>query len=583
MRMHLHLFAAAIAISTICSFSAFARGEDLAAQTRATLQGVDAWLGKGPNSDGWDKYLNLAGLRTELAKGDQGDRAVVGTIVKQLNSGATGLELAPFAKLRDAVGRWADELAIVQAPNLVDAVRGAAGSFQPITAADVSASKTALQAAVAKLDAVLKGANGAAWKQFLHLDELQAQLIAEKPNAEILAAIYEKFTADQVGLEMPVFANVADALLRYENNVQGRVDGLQSQFVERLKALAESLSQFDQDRSPDNAVAVGSQLGWLEDMRQTAALRRAVRNKYSQPNLHVAASARLVGAGVRQQLDEVAPVHDLIMGTDIHGKGHTVGTVTAELVPSEDHAMFDTMLAGTVRSKTTGYNGPATIYSTGATAIAGRKRIVLDELGFASYPASATANTATTITGIGGRNLVQRVAWKRVGKQKSEAEQIAADHASMRVRERMDQQVGEQLSQAQGDYLRKVRDPLVRRREFPSLKFRTTKELLFVTGLAANRNQLAAAVAPPEVTVENDLAVRVHESMINNLTAAIFSGHTLTEEEMQKRVIDMRGELPDSLKSEPDKDPWSITFARSQPVTVKFNDALIEITIRGDR
>lgn len=584
MRPQIRFLATAIAISIACLSSAQARAEDSSGMVRAALVELESWLGSGPNAQAWAKYLQLEALAAELEKGDKADRATVLAVEEKLNSGAKGLELERFVKLRDAVARWADELEFIQAPSLSAAALGAEGQFRPITDADVSASKAALEAAAAKLDRYLSGDNGAAWKKYLGWKELQDQLKAETPDIAALAAVYRKFTADEVGLEMPVFANVADALARYVNDLDGHSGDLRQRFADHLKGLAAALDKYGEDPSNENAVAVGDALGWLEDMRQVPALVRVVRDRYSRPNLHVAASAWLVGAGIFQQLDEVGPVRDYILGTEIYGNGRTVGDVTAELVPNDQRAMFDTMLSGVVRTRTTGYNGPATIYTNGATAVRGRKRIVFDEMGFASYPATATANTSSRVTGIGGGGLVQRVAWRRVGEQKSQAERIAADHAADRVRERMNKQVGEQLSQAQGDYLRKVRNPLLRLRELPSLRFRTTKELLLGAVLAANRKQIAASSPPPDVTVENDLAVQIHESMINNLAAALLSGHKLTEEELQQRVIDLRGELPDSLKSEEDRDPWSITFASEEPpVTVKFDDDLIEITIRGQR
>ena len=89
--------------------------------------------------------------------------------------------------------------------------------------------------------------------------------------------------------------------------------------------------------------------------------------------------------------------------------------------------------------------------------------------------------------------------------------------------------------------------------------------------------------APPSVIDDHDIALRLHESAINNLADAMLSGVTLKEKEVQDQVIEWRGELPESLKSEQDKDPWSITFAKSHPVTVKFSDEGVQITVRGHR
>ncbi len=573
-------FTAIALISCVSPAHAAAQPDDA---VRSALASLDAWLGTGATADGWSSFLRLPTLREELAKGDQADVAALQTVEKQLRSDTPGLELPRFVALREALENWTDELTIRQAPSLGQAALASEANFRPITAADVAASKAELVSASEKLDAYLTGSNGAAWKKYLQWPDLEAQLQTATPDLEVLAAIYRRLTADQVGLELPVFANTADAIERYVNDLASRNESLRDQFAEQLQGLSTALDDYAKEPNEDLAIAIGSRLGWLESRRQVPTLIRVIRAQLSRPNLQVVASERLVGAGIEQPVDEVTPVRDYILGTSIRGNGHLVGKVTLELVPSDEGAMLDTMLNGVVSSRTVGQNGPATIYSTGATAIAGRKRIVINDRGFASYPATAAARTNTQVTGIGGSGMVQRVASRRVGEQKSQGERIAADHASARVRLRMDQQINAQMAEAHANFQSKVRNPLLRRRELPDMKFRTTRENLLLDVLAANRNQLAAPVAPPAIEGENDLAVQVHESMINNLAASLLGGVTLEEEELQKRVVEMRGSLPESLQSDEERDPWSITFARNQPVSVKFGENALQITIRGQR
>jgi len=571
---------AIVLISCVSSAHAAAQPDDA---VRSALANVDAWLGTGATADGWSSFLKLPTLREELAKGDQADVAAIQTVEKQLQSDTPGLERPRFVALREALENWRDELTIRQASSLGQAALASEANFRPITAADVAAAKAELVSASGKLDAYLSGSNGAAWKKYLQWPDLEAQLEAETPDLKVLAAIHRRLTADQVGLELPVFANTADAIERYVNDLASQNESLRDQFVEQVQGLSTSLDEYAKEPSEDSAIAIGSRLGWLESRRQVPTLIRVIRAQLSRPNLQVVASERLVGAGIEQPVDEVTPVRDYILGTSIRGNGHLVGKVTLELVPNNDSAMLDTMLQGVVSSRTVGQNGPATIYSNGSTAIAGRKRIVINDQGFASYPATAAARTNTQVTGIGGSGMVQRVASRRVGEQKSQGERIAADHASDRVRLRMDQQINEQMAEAHANFHSKVRNPLLRRRELPDMKFRTTSENLLLDVLAANRNQLAAPGTPPAIEGENDLAVQVHESMINNLAASLLGGVTLVEEELQKRVVEMRGSLPESLKSDEERDPWSITFARNQPVSVKFGENALQITIRGQR
>jgi hypothetical protein len=583
-------FAFALALGVVCLSSFEVRAEVSVAPVQAALGGLESWLGDGANGKTWSAYLNLPSLHAELAKGDKADPAVIAAVQKKLDSGAAGLELGPFAKLRDALAQWSAELAIASAPGLPEATLQAEAAFRPISDADLAADKTALEAAVAKLDRYLKsgGANGAAWREYLRWQDLDAQLKTDKPEVDTLKSVSQRFAADQVGLELPVFAGVAAPLERYVNDLTANKEDLKTQYATQLKTLSDELKQYAAGQNDELALGLGGRLGWLESMRQATPLVNAIRKRYSQPNLHVRASHRLVGAGIARPVDEVTPVNDVILGTNITGIGRTVGKVDLKLVPATDKATLDTVLSGKVHSRTVGRNGPATIHSNGITEIEGRKRIVIDERGLASYPATATAKTTTTITGIAagrsGSGMVQRIATKKVYEAKPEAEQVGSQHAAARVKRRVEEEAAVGLGKAHWNYVNKVRNPLLRRREFPSLfRLSTTDDSLFVIAQQANRFQIGAPDNPPSVTVENDLAVQVHESMVNNFAAALLGGVTLKEEEVQKQATELLGELPERLKSEIDRDPWSITFAKIRPVTIHFADNGFQVTVRGQR
>jgi hypothetical protein len=585
MRPQFRFLAIAVVVSTVCLDCALASNDEASAPVTTALDSLQKWIGSGPNGNTWAKYLQLDALRAQLAKGADADPAVVDGVLQQFEGPAKGLELPKFRSLRNALAAWSEDLSVVQAGGLSEAALGAQSKFAPITAEDAAQAKAKLESALAKLNAYLTGDNGQRWRAYLRLDQLADQLQSESPRLDELAGIYNQFTADQVGLETPVFANAGTALDQYISVVAANRDDLKQQYAAQLKTLAEALNQYSDDHSEELATAIGTRLGWLQRMRQARGLVRAVRRRYSNPNLYVAASARLVAAGIEQDVDDNGPVRDYILGTDISGTGHTVGSVSLKLVPSEENAMLEILLAGRTITRTVGYNGPATVYTNGNVEISGSKRIVIDATGFKSYPAKGHATARTQITGVGARHkMVQRIASRRAAKLKPQAERIGSDHAGDRVRDRVEEQSGSQLSEAHANYVTKFRKPLLRRREFPELlRFRTTEDYLLVTGMKANRMQLAAPGEPPTVDGDHDLVVRVHESMINNLAAAMLSGVTLKEEEVQQQVIELRGELPEKLKSDPDKDPWSITFASSRPVTVKFAEDGFEFTIRGQR
>lgn len=576
------------AVSIACLFSATARAEDSASAARTALSELQTWLGKGATGQGWTAFLALDGLAVELEKGDKADPVAIDATLARFNAGAPGIELARFQKLREALVALGDQLAAANIGDLPDAAAKAQDKFQPVSDDQLAAAKAALQAATAKLDKYLSGDNGAAWKKYLRWDKLQEQLKAESPDADVLKSVAQQFIADKPGLEMPVYANVGSAVENYANLIAARREETAAAFVEQIKGLVEELKQYAATPSEELAFALGNRVGWLDNARQAGVLVRAIRQRYSQPNFHARLSSRLVAAGIQQPVDETAPVRDSILGTSISGTGRTVGKLGVRLVPNPNKAELETMLTGTVSTRTVGVNGPATIHATGITDIAGRKRIVFDENGLASYPATATAKTRTRIDGVAagrsGSGIVQRIATDRVYESKSQAEAIGAQHAAARVRQRVEKQAATQLGKAHWNYVNKMRNPLVRRREFPALlKLSTTDAELLMTALQANRHQLGAPTEAPKITVENDMAVQLHESMANNLAQALLGGLTLKEEDVQKQAIELLGELPEQLKSEEDRDPWSITFAKARPVTVKFTDGGFQVTVRGQR
>ena len=141
-----------------------------------------------------------------------------------------------------------------------------------------------------------------------------------------------------------------------------------------------------------------------------------------------------MAAGIDDPVNDVGPLTDVILGTRIWGTVQTVGYVNAELGNTSQYAAIDILMQGTAYSRTVGYNGPAVIHASGATGLAGRKRLVLDENGLRSFPAASNARTRTTINGVGVTSklipgLIQKIAVKRVYESKGQAEAIGSQRA----------------------------------------------------------------------------------------------------------------------------------------------------------
>ncbi|HYW78546.1 MAG TPA: hypothetical protein VE890_03180, partial [Thermoguttaceae bacterium] len=381
--------------------------------------------------------------------------------------------------------------------------------------------------------------------------------------------------------------DVHEALRSYRNTARS-IDNprLQPTYEALLDALAEHIEAYASEPTAEEALVIGQAVGQLEDVRQVPQLVRAIRHHFAKPNVFVDVSANLIAAAMSTPVDETGPVRDHILGADIRGTGHTTGQLSVSLLPDVDRAAIDMVLLTTTESQTVGRKGGVRVYNDGTTAIGTRKWVWLDEQGFTTVPAVSRATTKTTITGIRserGSSIIENAARKRAGKQKREAEHIGSRHAEQRSNSRTDQEVGERLCQANSQFIEKFRTPLVNRKLFPQqLRFSTTEQALQIVGLQTDASRLAAATPPPKLPEGADIALRLHQSMVDNFAAGALAGRTLDDQQLRQIVVDLLGEVPERLDvEEEDAEQWAVSFDRIRPITVSFDDEMLTLVIRG--
>ena len=578
----------AVAVTSLCvgSYAFPATPEE---QLRAALAEQNAWLGEGSNASAWRAYLLDEELEGQLAAGTKADPLALARALARYRSGAAGLDLKPFAEVREALTAWLRALPPPPAEQLPAMARASKKVFFAYTEADVAAAKRELEAAIARLEAYLDSAGPHAndWRSYLTLPTLREQLARPQgPDLPTLDAVYLRFASGYEGLQLVWFADVRKGLWRYLTTTRAKGQPqLARQYEKLLDALADTLEENAKRPSDETVRNVNLILDWLDQVGQAPWLVSAVRQRLSHPNLFVEVSGSLVSSRVGGPVRDTSPIVDCILGTEIHGTGHTTGELAAELVPSADRALIDVLFQGEVASDTVGYNGPATIFSTGITSLAARKRLILDGEQFSTLPTASSAATSTEINDIQTRcGLIERLAWKRAGKQKSEAEYIASRHAEERFNQRMDQEADPMVARANANFLQKFRAPLVHRNLLPALfRLSTTKDAIQLTVREEGLGHLAAPSEPPPTSEPADLTLRVHESAINNLTAAALGGVLLEEKRMQEIVTETFG-LPERVQTGGDEEQWSITFpqfSERPPVQVSFADDGFAVTISG--
>lgn len=584
-------FSITIVVFSLVAGAKLARAAETAeAELKSSVQELDRWLGNDVHAPNWRKFLKFDQLSAEIKKGSRADRRAVREVLDRYSSDTAGLDRRRFVAVRNALQKWLETLPAWRADQLPEAARAAKPHLLLVTDADVKRHRERLTKAVDNLRQLLakaKPEDAASWKEAVKWEQLESQLAATdaQPDLKTLQAIEESFRQDIAGLEQDEFIAVRQALDKYVSAALFASSDESKKFYETyLDTLAERLTAYAQEPKAEDAIAIGKLLGWMERYGQAGELVAATRSCYSRPNLFLNVSETLMQAGIDQSVDETAAVNEVILGTRIRGNARLTGAVTLDLVSSEQNAAMDILLDGSTVSDSVGYNGPVRIFSRGLTSVAAKKRLQLDATGLSDLPATARCSTRTRIGRVEAGHLVRHIAMKRIQKTKPEAEAVASRRAAGRIAASVDERSNNLLADANTAFTDKFRLPLVRRGGFPQvLQFRTTDDALDVTMLEAGREQLAAPNAPPDLTGKFDLAVRMHESLVGNLSQAVLGGVTLTDERLVEIVKDLTGKVPEELVITQDDDPWSITFASELPIEARFGPRTAKITVRGKR
>ncbi|MEX0818215.1 MAG: hypothetical protein WD070_01440 [Pirellulaceae bacterium] len=485
-----------------------------------------------------------------------------------------------------ALSLVATSFGVVQAESAAELVRAAKGQARTIRSEEVAAAKAQLLEDLRALEEFLAGSSSeqaTAWRELVQLDTMRSELSKEDPpSLEVLNRSLVAFREDEAGLELEPFTDVRESLREYMNHVVfSTTEGFADEFDRRIDNLATKLDAYEAAPSTKLAVEIGREVGWFERAGQITSVTNAIRERYAQPNLHVAASKQLVASGVRDSVDTADSTRECILGTSINAYTRLTADIDLDLIQSDDRATFDIKLGGNAVSNNVGYNRGVTIYSTGYTNVNASKRVYLGPEGVTSDFATALASTSSHVSSIAAKcNLVRKIAWKQVRQKKHQAERIAAGRAASRIAGRVDGQAGETLAEADESFQDKFRAPLIRRESFPELlDLRTTDAQLLVRLLRAGRFQLAAPGPAPELEGDFDLGARIHESLAGNFSESIIGGVMLTDERIVELHEEAEVDVPEDLKITDDSEPWAITFSRSQPISVEFVGGGVRILV----
>lgn len=154
-----------------------------------------------------------------------------------------------------------------------------------------------------------------------------------------------------------------------------------------------------------------------------------------------------------KEVERHVGVQDNIMGTSVFGTAQVHGKPSIKLESSPDKAKFWITLKGTVNSTTTGYNGPAIIYSRSITNFSATRLVTFEPgKGFSGAPAQVAASTRTIVDGIDSTRggLIGRIVRRRASRieagQHDMVQEIVRQRIANRLRNSFHQQSDQRLA-----------------------------------------------------------------------------------------------------------------------------------------
>jgi hypothetical protein len=585
---------------------------DASLQTlRASVDTLESWLKTSRYGAKWNAYLKTDLLRRELAKGESADRVSLESVLTRYRSDVAGLDKRRFEAVRQALDAYLVTQATLPVEALPAAAEKAYETFAAPTPAMVAAAESQAAAAAQQLNRFLAQSpdRSRAWKAFLRWPVLQEQLASQNANTAELTQVLQRLSADESGLEKSQFVTLRRSLRVWIDRAlaEKKTAAVAKKIKVYSSELAESLKQYDGNASHWDSMAIAARVNFLQRFDVAPELTASVRRHYSHPNLSAYISSGLISSAMDRAIDEAISIHENILGVRIVGEGQTKGSLQVDLLQDSERAALGLKMQGVTESQTVGTKRSVRVFANSTTSLEATKKVHFSADGFSSQPAQADASTETRVTGLTtrrGNRFVEKLAWRKVASSKGQAQRQSSQRAAARLQSRMDEEGDKLLTGANQKYGEKFRGPLLRKDAFPRLfEVKSDGQQIQLLMHEASADQLAAPISATAPPAGSDLAVRLHESFVNNMATHLLGGKRVSskdgneeegagpnfleqlKQQRQKKIAEQRkrdGKAPLPV-AEPAEDQaaWQMRFARRNPLSVEFRGGTIRFVIRG--
>jgi transposase-like protein len=521
------------------------------------------------------------------------------------------LRLSPFALVLTLA--IAMPAAISQQSDLAQLAEQAKTGFTPITPEQAQQARAELDQQIASFERYLVPGSrkSEGWKRYLEWQKMTDGLAdPQRPDFDALRTTLVRLRSGATGTDLAPFRRLATAIENYVDRAEiTRVSNQQEIVGQQIDLVQRYLDRYRQDHSARARYEIERRLDLLTGLGQSAEYVAAVEREFNRANIEIGVSEAMLAKVASDEVNKIEPVTDCILGTSIHGMGHTTGNVTVSTMPSDNRAVVFLHINGVTHSDTKGYNGPVVITSRGVTHFTVNKRVDLEDSNFWNYPAQVDAHTRTQTCsvkkqggGLGSR-LIEGIAERQVAEKKPRADAIAGQHAEERIARNVEKEFLPKLQDARYEYQEQFKRPFSQRNADPKfVHFSSTDRAVEIRMLQAGRGLLGADTSAPALDPTHDVSLRLHETGVANVVAALVGGATISQAAREADVktsvqlpdwldeaLERRNEKQQSGEAEAEESgsdqqefkPWAITLRRGRPATVEFQGGTVKLILHA--
>ena len=446
----------------------------------------------------------------------------------------------------------------------------------------------------------------------LRLEDLRDTLSSQETDPAIVEDVLGRLGGEGEEMERSDAARVRNILDDYltalDRNSQGNI---REDFAYNCSTLPEDVREYlENPASPEAPGRIAAALDFMDECQHDSThledIANLLRSRFSQPNLLISVGGRVIFPNKPLEFSEPTVVRETIRDVPTYGNGTATGSVGFSFVANENRAQFQLAFKAIVRTRNRA-DSPmnVTVYTNNVGTVAINQYLLFDEKGVSigQYRASAQLGEPR-VTNVfrGGVQLYSGVIYNQVLKEVSFSRTEAEQLMKTRTVQQFEQRLGEVTKN--NDRVAQVWDLLKKYDYLPSVKTRTTANMLECSALIGSSRQVSAAAPPARQLGPHDLVLRVHQSALNNPLHELLAGHTISAKEVQswvrenlpevdldrvaakaeeaaKRIAREQGEKS-SDDEEFEMESVSTSFCEELPAYVTFADGVFGIHLRVD-